>query len=38
MTGARLARLLPGAWLGLLLTIAAVAAPAAFAALPDDTP
>ena len=34
MSGARLARLLPGVWLGLLLTIAAVATPAAFAALP----
>ena len=31
---ARLARLLPGLWAGLLLAIAAVAAPAAFAVLP----
>ena len=31
---ARLARLLPGLWLGLLLTIALVAAPASFAVLP----
>ena len=30
----RLARLLPGLWAGLLLAIAVVAAPAAFAALP----
>lgn len=30
----RLARLLPGLWAGLLLAIAAVAAPAAFAVLP----
>ena len=31
----RLARLLPALWAGLLLAIAVVAAPAAFAALPS---
>lgn len=32
----RLARLLPALWLGLVLTVGAIAAPAAFAALPRE--